>query len=101
MGIIDRRFLFAAIALFLVFGCNSPDDAGPKIDLSEAGHPRILLLEGEETQIRELIESDEIWKKVHFAILEESVLAFIFNLSAAPPAPNTFPLDCFKAFSMC
>ncbi len=43
----------------------------PRIDSSVIGHPRILLLEGEEQQIHDLIESDEAWKKMHLAILEE------------------------------
>jgi hypothetical protein len=36
------------------------------------GHPRILLLEGEEEQIRDLIEADQTWRKMHMAILEKS-----------------------------
>ncbi len=47
-------------------------DKAPDIDLSAAGHPRILLFEGEEQQIHDLITSDETWKKIHFTILEES-----------------------------
>lgn len=54
----------------LCLSCNKKED--PQIDLSAKGHPRILLFEGEEEQIRDLIDSDEIWKKMHFAILEES-----------------------------
>lgn len=60
--------------LFLLAGiissCNQDDV--PKTDLSEAGHPRILLFEGEERQIQELIDSDQKWEKMHFAILEKS-----------------------------
>ncbi|MGC9353641.1 MAG: heparinase II/III domain-containing protein [Mariniphaga sp.] len=36
------------------------------------GHPRILLLEGEEQQIRDLIDADATWEKMHLAILEKS-----------------------------
>ena len=43
----------------------------PKI-LSLAGHPRILLLEGEEQQIHDLIEADETWNKMHRAIIQKS-----------------------------
>lgn len=35
------------------------------------GHPRILLLEGEEEQIKDLIDSDATWKKMHDAIISE------------------------------
>ena len=59
------------ILLFLSFSCDKKDDT-PGIDLSEAGHPRILLLEGEEQQIQDLIATDETWEKMHFAILEKS-----------------------------
>lgn len=64
-------YLFIAV-LVLSFSCNKEDNGPSKIDLSKAGHPRILLLEGEEQQIEDLINSDETWQKVHFAILEES-----------------------------
>jgi len=35
------------------------------------GHPRILLLEGEEEAIREMVATDATWKKLHGAILAE------------------------------
>ena len=59
------------LILFLFGSCNK-DDVPDGPDLSEAGHPRILLLEGEEQQIRELINSDETWNKMHLAIIEKS-----------------------------
>jgi len=59
------------LLIFLSLSCNKEEvPEGP--DLSEVGHPRILLLEGEEQQIRELINSDETWKKMHLAIIEKS-----------------------------
>lgn len=39
--------------------------------MNDFGHPRILLLKGEEQKIRELIAGDETWEKMHFAILKE------------------------------
>ena len=36
------------------------------------GHPRILLLEGEEKAIQAQVESSETWRKMHEAILQES-----------------------------
>lgn len=35
-------------------------------------HPRILLLQGEERQIEQSVANNEIWKKMHEAILKES-----------------------------
>ena len=64
--------LASILILIILFSCNKNDDAPNEPDLSEAGHPRILLLEGEEKQIRDLIDSDDTWKKMHFAILEKS-----------------------------
>ena len=60
------------VLFFFSLSCDKNDDTTPEPDLSEAGHPRILLLEGEEQQIRNLIDSDETWKKMHLAILEKS-----------------------------
>ena len=57
--------------LVISISCNK-DDVPEGPDLSEAGHPRILLLKGEEQQIRDLINTDETWKKMHLAILEKS-----------------------------
>jgi len=71
-----KRIFLSVLLTILVLGintsCNKEDKGGPKIDPSQAGHPRILLDKGEEQQIQDLIDSDETWKKMHFAILEES-----------------------------
>ena len=65
------RFIKLFLAGALILGsCNK--EKPPDIDLSEAGHPRILLFEGEEQQIRDLIASDETWEKMHALILQES-----------------------------
>jgi hypothetical protein len=71
---LERFFMILVIltAFGVVLSCSKTDDQVPGADLAKAGHPRILLLEEEEEQIRELIDSDETWKKIHFAILEES-----------------------------
>jgi hypothetical protein len=63
--------LLTILILGISVSCNNDDFQGG--NLSDAGHPRILLLKGEEQQIRDLIDSDETWKKMHYAILEESV----------------------------
>ena len=69
-----RSFIYLFLILLLGFSLSCNREGGnPKgTDLVLVEHPRILLFEGEEEQIRYLIDSDEIWKKVHFTILEES-----------------------------
>lgn len=57
--------------ILITLSCNKKDNSQDP-DLSEAGHPRILLLEGEEQQIRNLIDSDDTWEKMHLAIIEKS-----------------------------
>lgn len=46
-------------------------------------HPRILLLKGEENQIRQSIATNPIWKKMHEAILQECD-----NMMALPPVEH-------------
>ena len=71
MSLLSYKKIVLLIALAsLAFSCSKNDV--PDLDLSEAGHPRILLAKGEEQQIQDLIDSDEIWKKMHLAILEKS-----------------------------
>jgi len=64
------------LLIFLIISMNISCDKNKndphEIDLSNAGHPRILLLKGEEQQIKDLISSDKTWEKMHFAILEKS-----------------------------
>ncbi|HHU27392.1 MAG TPA: heparinase [Bacteroidales bacterium] len=55
-------------------GDENPDpDNGDNTDPGDAilKHPRILLLAGEEEQVRELIAADNTWMKMHTAIIEE------------------------------
>lgn len=66
------KILSILLILFISISCNKNDDTQPDTDLSEAGHPRILLLKGEEQQIKDLINSDETWKKMHLTIIEKS-----------------------------
>jgi len=63
---------FLLLAFFFLVSCHHSDDTSKNSDLEEAGHPRILLLKGEEQQIQDLINSDETWQKMHNAILEKS-----------------------------
>ena len=68
----NRILLLLNVVLFLLFssfGCDKNDVEGN--DTIPSGHPRILLLEGEEQQIKELIASDPTWGKMHQAILAE------------------------------
>lgn len=65
-----KNFILILVILFSGISCNKQDDGGLVPENTE--HPGILLLKDEEQQIRDLIDSDETWKKMHFAILEES-----------------------------
>lgn len=61
--------IFSFWISFSIISC-SKDKGTVDIDNSH-GHPRIMLLEGEEEQIKELIASDVTWKKMHDAIIAE------------------------------
>jgi hypothetical protein len=68
------KHVISILIFSLVFlstnSCEKSND--PLIDVADKkGHPRILLLDGEEQQIKDLIAADETWKKMHNAILEE------------------------------
>ncbi|KAA6300600.1 MAG: hypothetical protein EZS26_003260 [Candidatus Ordinivivax streblomastigis] len=58
-----RRFF---VTLVVLFGYLALCPAQP------AGHPRFLLLAGEEQQIKDNIANDKVWAKVHEAIMSES-----------------------------
>src|SRR5690554_1904855 len=64
-----------SIVILIVFGisflagCKNGESTGEK--QSDIGHPRILLSSGEEQQIKDLVENDVIWAKMHQSILEE------------------------------
>ncbi len=62
--------LFSGLIIPGLLACKKNDLPDPKTE--NHGHPRILLLEGEEEQIRDLIEADQTWRKMHMAILEKS-----------------------------
>ena len=61
--------------LFLFIGStcdkNTPVTEITEVENNKTDHPRIMLLKGEETQIKELIASDATWKKMHDAIIGE------------------------------
>jgi hypothetical protein len=72
-----KAFIYLYVLLFLLTGSTCKNNANelgksiPEIEIPETGHPRILLLKGEEAQIRNLINSDATWKKMHDAIIIE------------------------------
>lgn len=64
------------IVLLILLAGSTCDNNEPKaidtdVENIKTGHPRILLLEGEEAQIKEMISSDAKWKKMHDAIIKE------------------------------
>lgn len=65
------RLCFVAVLLGLVISCKK-ENTGNQIDLNTVQHPQILLLEGQEEQIEDLIASDPVWTELHAVILRES-----------------------------
>ncbi len=50
------------VLLVVLFSCQN----------NKSGHPRILLLQGEEKAIQEQVKTSQTWGKIHQAILDES-----------------------------
>lgn len=76
-------FIFLTL-LFLVVSCEEGsyvieeseeekplEEEDPIIGNELISHPRILLLKGEEAQIKQLISTDATWEKMHKTIIEE------------------------------
>ena len=64
------------LILFLIIIINFGHSAMAQISVSAKGitdlpHPRILLLKGEEHQIKIAVAENPIWKKMHETILKE------------------------------
>lgn len=57
------------LATLLVFAKNTLAQTIPD---PPAGHPRILLMAGEEKQIQKAIDNDPTWRKMHEAIVSEA-----------------------------
>ncbi|MBO9154020.1 heparinase II/III family protein [Chitinophaga sp. GCM10012297] len=59
--------------LFLLLGMQTfaQTDTLP-VGASVPGHPRILMLKGEENQLRKMIASDPVWQKMHQSIVAEA-----------------------------
>lgn len=57
--------------LFSSFGCDKEETNSNTDENKNVNHPRILLLKGEEQQIKDLINADPTWSKIHQAILTE------------------------------
>lgn len=70
-----KPVLILIVLLILLAGStcdnNEPKAIDTDVENIKTGHPRILLLEGEEAQIKEMISSDAKWKKMHDAIIKE------------------------------
>ncbi len=60
-----------ALPLLLHFSLSAQTTGKDFMD-NLPGHPRILLLKGGESGIKETVAADQTWKKLHGAVLEES-----------------------------
>jgi len=61
--------LFVVLGFSFLITCKNDDSTNTEIN--DLNHPRILLSEGEEEQIKNLIDNDATWAKMHQAILDE------------------------------
>ena len=70
-----KKFNFPALIclVWVVFsiGCNKEQIDPVTIENDPTNHPVLLLQEGEENQIKDLIATDQVWEKMHFAILRK------------------------------
>ena len=70
-----KCLMYLLVTLFLFIGstCDKsvPETESTEVENNKAEHPRLMLLKGEETQIKELIASDAMWKKMHDVIIGE------------------------------
>lgn len=65
------QLCFIALFMSLVVSCKK-ENGGSQIDTNTVQHPQILLLEGQESQIEDLIASVPVWEELHSVILKES-----------------------------
>lgn len=65
------QLCFIALFMSLVVSCKK-ENGGSQIDTNTVQHPQILLLEGQESQIEDLIASAPVWEELHSVILKES-----------------------------
>ncbi|WP_162340132.1 heparinase II/III domain-containing protein [Cyclobacterium salsum] len=63
-------YRFILIGMILVFSPTWAQEV--PMELPVDSHPRILLMEGEEDEINQLIEKDQRWNRLHQAIIKES-----------------------------
>lgn len=66
----NKFFAIALLLLFIGYSVNAQTDYIGSKNLP--GHPRILLLKGEEDAIKKTITADKVWGKMQAAILAES-----------------------------
>ncbi|MBA4849648.1 heparinase II/III family protein [Emticicia sp. BO119] len=66
-----KKYFIFLVLIFIAFNTSS-QLLHLKEDVKVSNHPRILLLQGEETTILKNIASDSNWKKIHLVILAES-----------------------------
>ena len=62
------QLCFIALFMSLVVSCKK-ENGGSQIDTNTVQHPQILLLEGQESQIEDLIASAPVWEELHSVCL--------------------------------
>ena len=70
----NKKIILTTVCFFigvaLMVSCKNNDIE--VIDPKDMNHPKILLFEGEEQEIKNLIQKDAVWAKMHDAILAQS-----------------------------
>ncbi len=66
------KHLMLTTAILLLVCCSARTQTDYLGSRKFAGHPRILLLKGEEANIKQTIAADPVWKKMNQAIMNES-----------------------------
>ena len=64
-------FLLYFVLIILAIACEKDKDPIQVEEIVPENHPVLLLAAGEEKLIRDKIEKDPIWEKLHFAILKK------------------------------
>src|ERR1700761_4394274 len=65
------RLIGTFLLLMMAIAAKAQTDHVAATNVTLPGHPRILLLKGEEEGIKKIIASDKTWDKVNQAILTE------------------------------
>lgn len=64
-------FFVCLLSALLMLNCQKEEAPAAEIQEDKAEHPVLLLQKDEESQLKELVANDPVWKKMHAAILRK------------------------------